>query len=232
MKKGVSKYYPFEIAKNLIRDECIESAKKYEKWFNHNIPSKIPKRPDQIYKRHGWCGWNDFLGNNNKFGQNKKYYLPFNDAKRFARTLKFTTRDQWLEYARAGKQPSNIPKRPDYYYSEWFTWKDFLVGNIKELISNTISLLPVLYVIKINNTPINVVKIDVTNGGKSALIEAQKKGARIIAAYEYTKDLDWRSLLRKYANNYLYGEHDDYIFNVNISAFLFELDNYLTKIKF
>ena len=233
MKKGTSKYYPFETARELIRGECISSKIMYSKWHDHNHPAKIPARPDIVYKKFGWIGWNDFLGNNNPAIHVKKNCLPFIEARRFVRSLGLVTFDDWRKYVKSGNKPENIPSRPDYFYrNDWFTWKDFLRGDIREIAKQAVSVIPILYIIKVMGTPSNVMKIDVTSGGKESLMKAHNKGAKIIAAFEYTRQLDWRSLLSKYANNYYYGETDDYSFSMNPSAFIFELSTFLQSVKF
>lgn len=233
MKKGTSKYYPFDTARELIRSECIGSVVMYYAWYKHNKPVKLPKRPDIIYRKYGWISWNDFLGNNNEFIHKKAEFIPFEEARKFARSLGLKSFAEWIAYAKSGDKPDNIPARPDYFYKEdWFSWKDWLRGNIKEIVKETVKILPILYIIKVPNTPANVVKIDVTNGGKQALLEAQRNGAKIIATFEYINNLDWRSILRKYANNYHYGEYDDYMFNMNPASFIFEISRYLQPFKF
>jgi hypothetical protein len=79
--------------------------------------------------------------------------------------------------------------------------------------------------------PANVFKINVTNGGVDALKDAAKRGARIVAAYEYKTNLDWRKLLNQYGNNYWHGEADDYAIT-NINQFLFDVSAYLSPVKF
>jgi hypothetical protein len=231
MAKRKSKYYPFEQARTLIRDEMIHSIASYQKWYQHNKPNKIPKRPDIIYKAHGWVSWNDYLGNNNKF-QHKRQFVSYEEARKWARSLGLRTYEQWRNYLKeGGHKPENIPARPDYYYRGWFTWKDYLGSDAKQVIKEAVKMRPILYVIKVSNTPSNVYKVDVTYGGKDALVEAHNKGAKIIAAFEYLTDVDWRTVIVKHANNYWNGEQDDYAFS-NVNAFLFELSSFLSPIKF
>lgn len=232
-KKNHSKYLHFEHAKELIRKECIGSVAMYEKWYQHNKPNLVPRRPDILYRSKGWKGWNDFLGNNNAFFHKGKHkqFVSFDECKRYARSCGAKTCAQWIDYIRKNK-PDNIPTRPDYIYKEWFTWKDFLGTNMKQAIKEVLDVLPVLFVIKTSKTPLNVFKVNVTHGGKTALIEAAKQGAKIIASFEYTvPTVDWRQTLSKYANNYWHGDEDDYVI-ANVHGFLFEISNFLTPLKF
>lgn len=226
-----SKYYPYEQAKELIQAECITSIATYHKWFADNRPKKIPKRPDVIYLGKGWVTWNIFLGNKNPFSHGKKDYIPYDDAKRHSRSLGFNSAQQWKQYCREGKCPPNIPHRPDYYYKTWFTWRDWLGKDLKQIVRETIRIVPVLYVIKTRDmTASNVYKINVTNGGRKALLDAIEQGARVLAAFEYTQNIDWRSILRKYGNNHSYGAPDDYVMT-NMNAFMFEISSVLNTFK-
>lgn len=40
----------------------------------------------------------------------------FDDARIFARSLKLTGKEQWIEYRRSGKKPKDIPSHPDTIY--------------------------------------------------------------------------------------------------------------------
>jgi len=222
MRKGTSKYLPFEEARELIRQEVIASVIQYAKWHKHNKPRKIPLRPDIVYRKRGWISWNDFLGNNNKFIHAKKNFLPYDQAKKYSRSLGFTSLLQWREHVREGKCPANIPRRPDFQYKEWFTWKDWLGKDLKKIVADATKNPPVLYVIKTNTTPNNVFKVNVTFGGREALVEAANKGARIIAAFDNRPNFNWRLPLSKYATPYIYGEADDFMFS-NMNGFLFEV---------
>ena len=60
-----------------------------------------------------------------------RVYRTFNEARRFARSLKLKSRAGWDEIIEAEKHPEDIPKAPDAYYNRrgyWKSWGDFL-GN-------------------------------------------------------------------------------------------------------
>jgi hypothetical protein len=54
--------------------------------------------------------------------------LAFEAARMFARTLKLGSREEWKEYNKSGKRPSNIPSNPDRTYRDagWVSWPDWL----------------------------------------------------------------------------------------------------------
>lgn len=230
MKKGKSKYFPFEKARDLVREECLTSISVFNRWHKHNNPNKIPNRPDAIYAAHGWISWNDFLGNNNKFLNLSKNYIPYDQAKKYSRSLGMNSGVEWRRHCTEGKCPPNIPHRPDYYYEEWFTWKDWLGKDTKQIVKEMTQNPPVLFVIKTNTTPPNVFKVNVTYGGKEALMEAVRQGARVIDAFDNRTNADWRSLLSRYASSYTYGEADDFMFS-NVNGFLFDISNILPKYR-
>ena len=55
-------------------------------------------------------------------------WMPFEQARGFAIDLNFSTQKQWIDYARSGKLPINIPRSPSSSYKElgWQNWGDFL----------------------------------------------------------------------------------------------------------
>lgn len=90
-------------------------------------PDFIPTAPDHKYKNKGWKSWGDFLGT---FTIGNKYikFLPFPQARDFARKLKLKKYDEWVLYAHSGKKPVNIPFTPHVVYKNkgWKGYRDFL----------------------------------------------------------------------------------------------------------
>lgn len=55
-------------------------------------------------------------------------YLPFVEARRWARAMWFTDADDWLAMLERGeKRNPYLPRRPDVYYADkgWVSWHDF-----------------------------------------------------------------------------------------------------------
>jgi hypothetical protein len=55
----------------------------------------------------------------------KKKYLPFNMARKFARSLKLATQKDWQLYCKSNSLPSGIPRDPRRVYEKrrlgWFS---------------------------------------------------------------------------------------------------------------
>lgn len=90
-------------------------------------PSEIPNTPDNVYKGKGWQDWGDWLGSGTVANRNKKY-LPFQDARAFVHCLKQKNGEEWKEYCKSGKKPSDIPNKPELVYKGrgWKDWGDWL----------------------------------------------------------------------------------------------------------
>ncbi|MFL6425502.1 MAG: hypothetical protein ACJ71R_18190 [Nitrososphaeraceae archaeon] len=57
----------------------------------------------------------------------KRKYRPFSNAKQYVQTLGLKSNDEWREYCKTGKKPSDIPTNPDKVYeNEWIGWGDWL----------------------------------------------------------------------------------------------------------
>jgi hypothetical protein len=123
---------PFEDAKHfaiLLKLQSFEEWKKYCK--SGNKPDDIPDIPSNIYKNKGWISWPDFLGNKRIVKYTKSNTMPFEECKKFVRSLGVTTGSEWFKWCKKNKRPDNIPYNPDEVYKEWTTWGDFL-GPIPE----------------------------------------------------------------------------------------------------
>ena len=100
---------------------------------NKNFPPNIPKGPDTVYKDK-WEGWGTFLGTGRvsaNVGRDKKTnWVSYEEAKKYALSLKLTGMNDWNAHTRNSKNfPPNIPKGPDsakLYEGEWEGWGTFL----------------------------------------------------------------------------------------------------------
>ena len=64
----------------------------------------------------------------------KKQFRDFENARKFAQSLKLKYFKDWKDYAKSGKLPKDIPRNPHAVYKkEWIDWGDWLgtgrVGN-------------------------------------------------------------------------------------------------------
>jgi len=78
------------------------------------IPQQIPRAPDQYYKGKGWDGWSNFLGNDRR--PIKRNYKPFDEARKWARSLRLSSGAQWIERTRQKDFPLDIPTKPERIY--------------------------------------------------------------------------------------------------------------------
>ncbi len=114
----------YEDAKRYVRRLKLPSYKAFLQHVQENgIPDGIPRNPQRTYGEK-YVSDTDFLGTN------RSSYLPYYQAKYFARTLRLTSRVKWLEWYRENKPPL-IPCMPERVYKEWESWGEFLgSGNI------------------------------------------------------------------------------------------------------
>jgi hypothetical protein len=82
----------------------------------------IPHSPQLAYANEGWVGLEDWLGTD------KMRYLPFDEARKFARSLRLTTQRSWFAYFKSKSLPSGIPMDPRKAYAKdgWAGFPDWL----------------------------------------------------------------------------------------------------------
>jgi hypothetical protein len=135
---GEKVFMPFVEARDYVRSLGLKSSTQWRDYCNNGIPG-IPKKPDnipagpgQIYKDKGWKGMGDWLGSGTT-APGSQTYLPFEEARKFARSLEFKNQAQWYKYCKTGIQgkptkPKNIPTTPDRIYKDlgWVSMGDWL----------------------------------------------------------------------------------------------------------
>ena len=118
-------YMPFKEAREYIREFKFSSASEYKAaWRQGKLSSDIPANPQSVYRDNGFISMPDFLGYESKFRE----WWSFEKARKFARTLGFTSNKQWRTYSKTNEKPSEIPASPSKVYRDkgWIGWKDFL----------------------------------------------------------------------------------------------------------
>ncbi len=60
-------------------------------------------------------GWGDWLGTGEVAPQ-LKVFRSFKEARKFARSLNLRTWKEWINLAKSGKLPSDLPKNPLHVY--------------------------------------------------------------------------------------------------------------------
>lgn len=116
-------YRSFAEAREFVRRLQLPSQRAYREWAKGaDRPAGIPAGPYTIY-RDEWVSWADWLGTRVADG-----YLPFDEARAYARSQHFPHRNAWHEHAISPEFPENLPIYPDYVYREtgWIDWPDWL----------------------------------------------------------------------------------------------------------
>jgi superfamily II DNA or RNA helicase len=124
-----SQFLPFAEAREIVHKIGLKSVKKWREYLRSGKkPENIPAAPNTAYKDE-WKGYPDWLGNKGKRGRYTEF-LPFIEARKIVRELKFKNLLEFRHYARDGKLPVNIPNVPHNTYKyEWKGYPDFL-GNV------------------------------------------------------------------------------------------------------
>jgi len=119
------KFYSYVQAKKYVQKLGIKTSTEFRKWIHSKErPDFIPTHPVNSYKEE-WVDWYDFLG----LQKNRS----FEDAKKFALSLKLKSNSDWFRLHKEGKIPSDIPRYVNETYAEkgWKSWGDFLgTGNL------------------------------------------------------------------------------------------------------
>ena len=127
-------YRTFKNARKFARKLGLKNR---EEWFRY---CKSGKKPDDIpidarvYKKE-FEGWGDWLGTGIIGRFTKSNTRSFKQARKFVKALKMKGQNDWFEYCKSGKKPSDIPSNPQFNYKkEWEGWGDFLgTGNISNV---------------------------------------------------------------------------------------------------
>ena len=129
------KFLPFNEAREFVHKFKFV---RVEEWLEYcksgNKPVYIPSNPNQEYKGKGWVSTRDWLGTNIPIRISN--FLSFDEARNFARSLKFEGRTEWEKYSKSGKRPKNIPSSPRaaYKHEGWISWGDWLgTGSISNV---------------------------------------------------------------------------------------------------
>lgn len=226
------KNFEFKEARELVRGELLRSVGQYKKWWLFNTPAKIPKRPDRAYK-HQWISWNDFLGSNNPFPCTRKTFRDFTEAKSFVHRLGLVTKADWFDYVRTGAKPKDIPTRPDLIYvDDWFTWRDFVGGDIPSIKRNIDAAGAVFFIIQNYGRPNNVYQLGITLESYKTILQQQVgKKFRIIGMYYSDIEFKWEAIAEKHGKKHWEsGRRDEYVIS-NINDFIFDITDFVEIIK-
>ena len=119
---GKLDFLPFKKALVYARTLKLKSVKEWQDWAKTGVrPANMPSTPDMIYKHDGWQGYGHWLGTGNVAGGQKEAFLPFKKALVCARTLKLKSHKEWMDWAKTGARPANLPSTPHktYQHDGW-----------------------------------------------------------------------------------------------------------------
>jgi hypothetical protein len=111
-------YRSFNEARAFVQGLSLKSQSEWDAFTSSGeLPKDLPKAPHMVYADDGWVSWGDWLGSG-RIATYKVQYRPFDQARFFARSLGLKSREEWLEFARSGKLPSDIPIKPERTYAD------------------------------------------------------------------------------------------------------------------
>jgi len=123
-------YLPFKEAREYVRALKLANTNDWKTFLKSGEkPENIPYEPNIKYKNTGWLSFYDWIGT--KAGFEGCNYLPFEEAREFARGLKLSSYKEWNIFCKSGKKPENIPYSPSrtYLNSSWISMGDWLGTN-------------------------------------------------------------------------------------------------------
>jgi len=126
-----SEWRDFEDARAFVQHLGLTSTREWDKYCaSGKKPDDIPKCPDGVYAKAGWVNYGDWLGTGRTLD-----YLPFKEARAFARSLKLNSAVEWKKYCRSPERRQDIPTKPErtYLNDGWISWGDWLgTGRISD----------------------------------------------------------------------------------------------------
>ena len=126
-------FLPFQSARKFVRSLKLKSRDEWSEYCKGQMPGKgtkpdnIPNYPEKTYAENGWKGVGDWIGTGTRAPADR-VYMKFADARKFVRSLKLKSREEWVAYCKglmSGKKPKpdGIPADPSGYYLKTKEWK-------------------------------------------------------------------------------------------------------------
>jgi hypothetical protein len=121
---------PYEEAREYVRSLGLKSQREWHKYRKSGKrPDNIPSDAQSAYNQSGdWISLNDWIGSNNTSDRYREF-RDFNDARDFARSLKFKTWGEWRRFTKSADFPEDIPVHPyrsAFYKEKWISEDDWL----------------------------------------------------------------------------------------------------------
>lgn len=141
----LKKYRSFREARKFARALKLRSQAEWFAYCRGNrprsgqLPFDIPTCPNKTYAANDWVNWGDWLGTG-AIATRLKKYRSLQQARAFARKLKFRNRAEWRAFCKGemterGRLPQDVPANPQVAYANkrWRGWGDWLgTGNTRK----------------------------------------------------------------------------------------------------
>ena len=128
VRRGSIKYRPFRQARAFVRSLKFKNSTEWLAFTKSDeFPTDIPVAADVVYKDSGWKNMGDWLGTGFIPPRLRKY-RPYNQARKFAHSLKLKSSTEWSAFTKSGKLPADIPVNPSKTYKDmgWVSFGDWL----------------------------------------------------------------------------------------------------------
>src|SRR5260370_764526 len=110
---------PFEEARAFVRSLGLPGDRAWKAYCaSGQKPADIPSSPRDTY-RGQFTSTGDWLGTGT-VANRKREFLPFEEARAFARALGLGNQQAWLDYCKSGQRPAHIPANPEKVYRGQF----------------------------------------------------------------------------------------------------------------
>ncbi|MDG1036912.1 MAG: DEAD/DEAH box helicase family protein [Crocinitomicaceae bacterium] len=120
-------YLHYDKAKQFVQSLGLKSQTEWSSYCTSGKkPVNIPRSVSRTYKNE-WKSWGEFLGTG-RVADQKKVFISFVDAKKFALSLGLKNQKEWIEWKKENKRPKGIPAQPNLVYKDkgWKGYVDFL----------------------------------------------------------------------------------------------------------
>jgi hypothetical protein len=131
-RPGNIEYKSFEEARKFARSLKFSRYKQWREFTKtKDFPNDIPKVPYEFYKKKGYKDSGDWFGSE-LHPSSRRNFRTYKEARKFIKSLKLKSNQEWRDYLKSGKKPIDIPSAPEGVYKDkgWIGWNDFL-GNKK-----------------------------------------------------------------------------------------------------
>lgn len=229
-KLARKRYMSYTALKQTAQDLGIKNRWAYEKWVRRDRPPGAPLYPNRVYKE--WVRWGDFLGTGNEFvpfmkwkEMQKKDWVPYWDAARWAQSKGFKSGREYHEAYKRGEFPDNIPCAPQQVYSKkykggWISWPAFLGKTIQSKIQTMQHKLKLFAIAGIKGYPQNYFMLLIAPEGKDQLkLMIETNAFRV-----YMYDDDNKQELGKIVRATCSHQGGDMYMCSNMNELFFELD--------